>query len=85
MKDVAYNLLMNAGVALNARTNQLITQRRDRLVCFIENLKLSTDEALSISIEINNNWSDAPNKSTIKHSCLLGGTTYRYQVWAVIR
>jgi hypothetical protein len=77
---------MNAGVALNSRTNQLIESRRDRLVSFINKLKLNTDEALStVKIEINNNWSNPPMPSTVKEKYLLGGTTYQYQVWAVIR
>ncbi len=60
--------------ARNKRTGQLIEQRVSRLIDFSKNHE-------NVRIVLNNNWSKAPGNN--KAECLLGGTTYQYQVWAV--
>ena len=58
----------------------VLTSRLERLIDFSK--KYKTD---NIEILINNSWSCPPKKSTLKHFTLIGGTTYEYQLWAVIK
>ena len=37
-----------------------------------------------VTIVENNTWSHPPTPSRWRAKCLLGGTTYQYQVWAVL-
>jgi hypothetical protein len=56
------------------------SQRAERLARFIESHGLD-----GLTVEINNNYRRPPKPKSAKHYVLLGGTTYKYQVWAVIR
>ncbi len=69
--------------AFHSVTNTVLHSRVDKLLDFHERHK--GVEVEDIYIEVNNNWSRCPSPKTAKHSCLLGGVMYQYQVWAVIR
>ncbi|PAJ71757.1 hypothetical protein CJF42_25010 [Pseudoalteromonas sp. NBT06-2] len=64
--------------AFNQRTGAEITSRIETLIKFSE-------KNSNVSVEINNNWSEPPRSSSVKSKIRLGGTTYQYQVWAVVR
>lgn len=64
--------------AFNKRTGNVIQNRVDNVVEFSKNNK-------RFDIEINNSWS-IPNKAkSVKSSMHIGGTTYKYQIWAIVR
>lgn len=63
--------------AYNLKNNNIIESRIDRLI------KFANDNNSKIDIHINNNWK-TPNKKN-KKCVLLGGTTYKYMVWAIIK
>ena len=84
MKDVSLNLL--GDLAFNKKTNNVIVSRVNKLTSFLIENSLTVDDALdNVKIEVNNNWSNPPAPSTVYKSCHIGGTTYKYQIWAVIR
>lgn len=77
-KEQAIELL--GEYAFNARTGKELTDRIDRLLAF----SLEHPDA-KVTVEVNNNWSICPKHKSAKAAKRLGGTTYAYQVWAVIR
>ena len=66
--------------AFNTRTGSELTARIERLITFSQE---NPNE--KIVVEVNNNWSRPPNYHAARFSRLLGGKTYAYQVWAIIR
>lgn len=64
--------------AFNQRTGAELTNRIEAVIWFSE-----TNE--TFSIETNNNWSTPPRNASVKVAQRIGGTTYQYQVWAVVR
>lgn len=61
-------------------TKQAKPWRVLKLLNFLRNTK---PELSNVKIVLNNTWSRPPKPSGLKNWTLLGGTTYRYQVWAV--
>ena len=64
----------------NKRNSLIIESRLNRLLDFSKKHK-----SCNIEILENNSWSSPPKKSTLKHYALIGGATYKYQLWAVIK
>jgi len=55
--------------------------RAANLAAFCNQLGMTPDQ---ITIVENNSWGRPPSPSKWSAFCLLGGTTYQYQVWAVV-
>lgn len=62
--------------AYNALTGHKLTRRINRLKTFIRT------HGMNVEVWVNNSWSHAPGN--YKKSMHLGGTTYKYQLWAVV-
>jgi len=60
------------------QSTKLNNSRIRNLISFAERHNEKTQ------VVTNNNWSHPPTPSKWAHCRLIGGTTYRYQVWAVI-
>ena len=65
--------------ARNARTGHLIENRIDNLLRFS-----AEHPGATISVVANNSWSKPPRANEAISATLLGGTTYRYHVWACV-
>lgn len=72
-KEMAIKLLGN--YAYHKQTKVEMTSRINKLISF------ASECNSTIEIRINNSWGKAPGK--YQNSKLIGGTTYKYQVWAV--
>lgn len=66
----------------NKKSGSLLINRVAALMRFINDNRLNPT---SVNIETNNNWSKPPRPKSAKLYCHLGGTTYKYQLWAVVR
>jgi len=64
--------------AFNQRTGNEISARIEALIEF-------SKKHSNVEVVVNNNWSNAPRSTTHPHSLRIGGTTYRYQVWAIAK
>ncbi len=82
MDGIAMKLL--GDLAYNKRNNLLLIKRVTRLSAFIKSECSSVNDALdNIKIVVNNNCSNPPSEYKNSKRILLGGTFYKYHVWAV--
>lgn len=66
--------------SFNSKTGKFLKQRVEKMEQFIRETR--NDDPF---IVVNNNWSYPPKKSQWKEYAHIGGTTYQYQIWAVIK
>jgi len=78
LNEKAVELL--GSLAKNKKTGNVLNNRVAKLVDFLEE-----NEGQNIEIVTNNSWSVPPKKSQLKNYKHVGGTTYKYQIWAVIK
>jgi len=82
-RSTAIRILDLAGYAYHAQNGTLLSQRVDALMEFHK--RHPEVKIADIEIETNNNWSTCPAPKSAKIACKIGGTTYQYMVWAVVR
>ena len=68
--------------AYHAQNNSIIDSRVALLRQFQAQNNIRNKD---IEIEVNNNWSEPPAPKSARKYCKIGGTTYKYQLWAVVR